>query len=882
MIKLKKFLSVIFSVMIISQQAAIAEDNVNEEMQLMEDNAYGLLMCLGLMDEGEMISDIETVSRSTLARKIYYLSANTNGSYTPVFEDVTEETENAEYISALAQMGIISIDDKYYPEDNATYEQAVKMIVGILGYNRITNNIKWPEGYMSIAASIGLTDDINAKVGDVLTERMLISLIYNSLDCEIMIPDLEGNYNYNTNQTILTENFKVYKKRGIVNANERTYLSINGNPGQDMVVIGDEFYTDLTDNLSSLLGYDVYVYYRDNGNDEYEAIYAYKSGRNNVTNIRAKYIEKDEITDFSKIVYLDGDRIRTVKLSESMDVIYNGKAFTSFSLETITPDTGNLELIDNNGDSIVDVIMVWEFDTYVYDSNDKTNEIIIDKYGKYFDYSELETIDIYSMYGEKVDFNSLAQWNVMSVYESMDGEYAKIVIYDDPVIGTIESMYTDDGESYIVVDDEHYAISKSYQDAVESNKTNAVEIRLNQEGIYYLDADERVAAAVTEPDYSFRYAYLVNAVCDEEEQCMFVKLLYDETKGVSNVRTENKFKIDGKRYDYLTAYKILCNGEENPKQQLVKFMLNGDGNVIYIDTAEDGIGETKKNLTCNAYMEDLYWSVRTGRLGKGETISFLLDLNNTTVFNVPQNDVYNYDRYSMTLPPMNNNQLLKISAYDSDTMGVAEVIVIYSDTEQQHTINIGNTGGCIISNIEQQLNSDDEPVYSIEGYKLFGGNVHYITNAVIDASDLQVGDFVDFNLDFNGEIEYIHKIFDAGGRHFDTAYKVYNEGSDGIGEYIANHGQYITGNVIAEKNGNYIKVPLTGTDLNTLDTSTLTFNNSQIYSLADAVIYICKKDDLIPIDISELESYKFDLNRDARCLFFVTYSQLRSIVIYVD
>ena len=33
MIKLKKFLSVIFSVMIISQQAAIAEDNVNEEMQ---------------------------------------------------------------------------------------------------------------------------------------------------------------------------------------------------------------------------------------------------------------------------------------------------------------------------------------------------------------------------------------------------------------------------------------------------------------------------------------------------------------------------------------------------------------------------------------------------------------------------------------------------------------------------------------------------------------------------------------------------------------------------------------------------------------------------------------------------------------------------------
>lgn len=851
------------------------------------DSSVGLLEALDIVDEDTLINDQE-VTRGMLAKEVYKLLNMESIGYIEIFDDVQNDTPYAEYITGLAQMGIISKGDMYYPEQPATYEQAVKMIVCVLGYKEAIVGGEWPGNYLKKASEIGLTQGINAGVGNILTGRMLISLLYNSLGCKLLLYDFGGKFKTDVDKTLMTENFDVRKVKGIVIGTENAYLSVTGHANKDSVIVGDESYSDEEGLLKPFLGYEVYAYYKES-DDEKKIIYASETTRNKKTVVSAKDIEKDRINDLSRFAWRENSSsVKTMTIDDNADVIYNGRSFPAFSTATITPSSGKVELLDNNGDGRADVIFVWESKTYVFANIDLANELITDKYGKYSDYSKYENVEFFDMYGKPTTAAIMSAWNVLSVYESKDGDYCRISVYDDPVIGTVDRIFTDDGKTWIVVDDEEYALSDAFEEAVEKGSSNAHAVTLGQTGIYYLNADEEVGASLIEDDWSSRYAFLISASTDKNEEKLYLRLFISEAQGFVKYNTKSKVRLDGKRLKYDDAYRSLCGGNAEPERQLIKIKLDGDSDISEIDTAYRGIGESDESMERNADQETFRWSIRTGRLGMGETLSYLLDRYGESVetFVVPQtDDVYNVDNYAKKAN-LENNGLYVVSIYDSNEVGIPKAAVIYQDVGTDASgFGNGDTdgGGMIVSKINKVVNEDGDVVDNITGYRLFDGKaVNLYTNDKADASQVKKGSLIDYSLDFKGRIKKVYPApgIDLEKVDYNNTYRLYYGVGDTSGDFLANASRYVGATVIAKKDGSYISVPKSETNIETFDPDNMSLQDSMIYDLGDAKIFLYKNKKVTEIKANELDSYVYSVNPEARVVIMATYSQLKGVVVY--
>lgn len=851
------------------------------------DSSVGLLEALDIVDEDTLMND-EEVTRGMLAKEVYKLLNMESTGYSEIFGDVQKDTPYAEYITGLAQMGIISKGDMYYPEQPATYEQAVKMIVCVLGYDKAIVGGEWPGNYLKKASEIGLTQSINAGAGNILTGRMLISLLYNSLGCKLLLYDLDGEFKTDVDKTLLTENFDVRKVKGIVIGTENAYLSVTGHADKGSAIVGDESYSDADGLLTPFLGYEVYAYYKES-DDEKKIIYASETTRNKKTVVSAKDIEKDRINDLSRFAWRENSSsVKTMTIDDNADVIYNGRSFPAFSTATITPSSGKVELLDNNGDGRADVIFVWESKTYVFANIDLANELITDKYGKYLDYSKYENVEFFDMYGKPTTADIMSAWNVLSVYESKDGDYCRISVYDDPVIGTVDRIFTDDGKTWIVVDDEEYALSEAFEEAVEKGNSNAHAVTLGQTGIYYLNADEEVGASLIEDDWSSRYAFLISASTDKNEEKLYLRLFISEAQGFVTYNTKSKVRLDGERLKYDDAYRSLCGGSAEPERQLIKIKLDGDSDISEIDTAYRGTGENDDSMECNANQETFRWSIRTGRLGMGETLSYLLDRYGESVetFVVPQtDDVYNVDNYAKKAN-LENNGLYVVSIYDSNAFGIPKAAVVYQDVGTDASgFGNGDTdgGGMIVSKINKVVNEDGDVVDNIIGYRLFDGNaVNLYTNDKADASQVKKGSLIDYSLDFKGRIEKVYPApgIDPENVDYNNTYRLYYGAGDTSGDFLANASRYVGATVIAKKDGSYISVPKSETPIETLDPDNMSLQDSMIYDLGDAKIFLYKNKKVTEIKANELDSYVYSVNPEARVVIMATYSQLKGVVVY--
>lgn len=166
------------------------------------------------------------------------------------FYDVPGGHWAAGYISTGVANGFINGngDGTFDPESNVTYAQIVKMIVCAMGYSAICQrNGGWPNGYLTVAASIGVTSGVNVVGADtVVTRGQVAMLLNNALDIPIVdvtgyeesavtgqliaktdiMDDING-YNAKDYQTLLTKNHKTYKVKGRITATKRSDSSLD-------------------------------------------------------------------------------------------------------------------------------------------------------------------------------------------------------------------------------------------------------------------------------------------------------------------------------------------------------------------------------------------------------------------------------------------------------------------------------------------------------------------------------------------------------------------------------------------------------------------------------------------------------------------------------
>ena len=104
-----------------------------------------------------------------------------------IFSDVTSSHWGLGYINLAASLNVgteeapVSLisgvgDGRFEPESKITLAQAVTILVRVLGYSSEQTGAVWPQSYLNLADSIGLTDGVTAGVYDEITRAQAANI----------------------------------------------------------------------------------------------------------------------------------------------------------------------------------------------------------------------------------------------------------------------------------------------------------------------------------------------------------------------------------------------------------------------------------------------------------------------------------------------------------------------------------------------------------------------------------------------------------------------------------------------------------------------------------------------------------------------------------
>ncbi len=109
------------------------------------------------------------------------------------FDDVADDHWASGYINIAASEGIINGDGngKFRPEDDVTYEEAIKMIVCTLGYaeNISVDPVDWSKAYLDIAKEKGITENLKGEKGKAATRGDIAVMSYNGVEASGLFKD---------------------------------------------------------------------------------------------------------------------------------------------------------------------------------------------------------------------------------------------------------------------------------------------------------------------------------------------------------------------------------------------------------------------------------------------------------------------------------------------------------------------------------------------------------------------------------------------------------------------------------------------------------------------------------------------------------------------
>lgn len=127
-------------------------------------------------------ANITRAEFATIICKTFMLdTSNTPGDD---FVDVSANHWARDYIYAAKKLGIISGTSltTFAPNDNITYEQAIKMVVASLGYTEeATEKGGYPKGYIMVADELALLDGIEYEEKALATRENIAFMVEKAL-----------------------------------------------------------------------------------------------------------------------------------------------------------------------------------------------------------------------------------------------------------------------------------------------------------------------------------------------------------------------------------------------------------------------------------------------------------------------------------------------------------------------------------------------------------------------------------------------------------------------------------------------------------------------------------------------------------------------------
>lgn len=496
---------VIVLAMALSSVAFAAYTDVAEDAGYYE--AVEVMSALGLLkgyEDGTFGPD-KTITRAEFAavivRALGMEDAAAGAVANTIFTDVTSAHWAAGYIQIANQQGIIAGygDGTFGPDDEVTYEQAVKMIVCSLGYNVKFAGVEnaYPSGYLSQANTSGITVGATGKIGEKATRAVVAKLVYNALDTKLMEQIEFGTDNVyaEVDKTLLSYNLNVIKVEATVGAlhfdpeltdkvtidvtkisdiyaDAADLLYVSGSGYNYSTLDRDYVYAE-TINPAAIKGYSCVAYIDISGDEDDWNLVAMvpKAGRNstlvltatqtesasfNLSTHEATYYKNSVDTDINETkIKLSAQNATTGTSEVTVYVNKNADALSANALTNFATAWGNetyaqFTLIDNNGDSKYDVIYATDYTAGIVDEIAPRSYKLTFVNGGSLKLNPDDDNYIYNIVdadGKAMDFADIKTGDVVNYMTSVDGNYKyyDVVVTTDRVEGSISEVVATKG-----------------------------------------------------------------------------------------------------------------------------------------------------------------------------------------------------------------------------------------------------------------------------------------------------------------------------------------------------------------------------------------------------------------------------------------------------
>ena len=693
------------------------------------------------------------------------------------FSDVPSDHKYAKEIKKAAEYGYMNGggDGKFLPNERITAVECFAALTRILNADFLTASGSYETRYVRLAKKLGLTKNLSVTdYSKTISARDVYVLLFNALFTEIYSLKTIGSsveYAQTDGYYLASVYFKIYKETGIFEENQRTSLESPTGCGEGYVTIGSTKYKTDSESWDSLLGYNTEVYYKQERESEKSIVYVTKYQN------KEKTVDSDDIETFSKpdFLYLDkNEKKQTIRLKGDEDVIYNGKAIGSWTVDIFKPDCGSVTFIDNDSNGGYEVIIIDSRQVVFTDAVDKLNEVFTDKNsGKSFNLYKKEYA-VYDSKGAETDFDALSEKTVLEVRQTIEGqgeEWTEVYICDNKKVGEVTLT---DGE-YVYIDGEKTEISDICKEKFEPGDY----------GVFHLTSAGKIAEfEKSEKTYS-TYGYIVSAARIEGsfEPEFKIKLFTTKSEFITCTFAE-KVRVNGNVIKKDKAYDALCKDGE-PVNQLIEFRQNDKGELSEFNTA----GGTEDGFVKGASVSGTCRTVTRAFVGARYSAYYDSD---TVVMYVPDTDMSNEDLYSVEKTFTNDYSYSFVSSYypDKDSV-VADVLIKTVSDDAGSKISDQTTPPMIVSEVGTSYINDEVYTY-VSGYE----NGSLVTKKTADdkvsrtLETLKKGDIIRCQNNISGNIKACVKIYDITTRSFvDTANPVSPSSGNMISQFTLLHGE---------------------------------------------------------------------------------------------
>jgi hypothetical protein len=679
------------------------------------------------------------------------------------FADVSIEHWANGYINIASQQQIIIGDDQgnFRPNEQISYQDALTILVRLLGYEKsAAAKGGYPTGYLMVANSKSITRNAPGSNSDGAKRGIVAILAYNSLTVGMMEQKNFGaNESYEeTDKTILESNLDTVKNSGQVTGNYFTKLDSASGLQEDEIEIDGVVYKLADPKAANALGQRANYYVKTLDNDD-EVIVLVKpeTSKNKVLTVDGDNIDTVSEDKINYWINKETDNnSKIAKIAADAKMIYNG-VYTELDMSKITEGgafNGTVELLDNTQDDSYDVIFVNEYNNLVVESTSTLSYTVSDKFGNtslVFDEDDDSVkFSLQDVNGNSFAFDDLEEWMVISYLKSADGSVVKAVVVSATVTGKVNEI---DDDKY-AIDGNYYKKAANYEDTV----------NLLDEGTFYLDIRNAIAAVDASATLSQNYAYLMDAAANDGMSTNFDMKVYDKNGETKVLSSADKVALNSTTKDTaLNVLDILKDGGSVEKQ-LITYELNSEGKVTKINTANKSAAVSKDKFTMNYDLTDAVYKSASKKLG-GYTLT-----DKTVVFDIPATAVDEDDYAIRNYEMFENDSKYNVEIYDlSDDLSAKVVLVKNSDS-----VISAETPIAVVSKIANIKNAKDESVEKL--YAIRNGQsieIESATDGVL--TDLKAGDIIRYRTNSAGAIDRVEVLLAMTGK--DTEFMVPADGS---------------------------------------------------------------------------------------------------------